>query len=112
MNETPDDALFKRNKKIRVKLSGDGTTIEKRLHVFSFTYTILDEGVKAYSYEGNHPLAIYCEHENYTSLKNALEDIIKEVEELLTITTLEGNTYSIEYFLDGDWRFLATVTGM
>ena len=41
-----------------VKLSGDGTNIGKRLHVVNFTFTMLDEGEKAYSAEGNHVLAI------------------------------------------------------
>ena len=30
--------------KERVKLSGDGTNIGKRLHVINFTFTLLDEG--------------------------------------------------------------------
>lgn len=32
---------------IKVKLTGDGTCIGKRLHVVNFTYTILNEGTHA-----------------------------------------------------------------
>ena len=60
---TPPHMPFKVNRKVRVKLSGDGTSIGKRLHVINFTFTLLDEGEKAHSYEGNHSLAIFREQE-------------------------------------------------
>ena len=47
-----------------MKLSGDGTSIAKCLHVLNFVFTLLDEGEKAYSYEGNHCLAIFKEKED------------------------------------------------
>ena len=70
---TPSDAPFKKDKVVRVKLSGDGTTIGKRLHVTNFTFTVLDEGSKAHSCEGNHSLAIFRDEESYESLQNALQ---------------------------------------
>lgn len=47
------DATFRYNNCLRVKLSGDGTNIGKRLHVVNFTFTLLEEGALAYSAEGN-----------------------------------------------------------
>ena len=44
IQNTPDDADFKRKQTIRIKLSGDGTYTSKRLHVVNFTFTILNEG--------------------------------------------------------------------
>ncbi len=76
----------------------------------NFTYTLLDEGSKAYSYEGNHPLAIFKASESYETLKNALEDITAEVKNLHTIT-INSQTYQVDYYLGGDWKFLALVTG-
>lgn len=76
---TSADAPFKMSKKVQVKLFGDGTRIGKRLHVVNFTFTLLDEGSKAYSFEGNHILAIVKVDEKYDSLKLALEDVIAEV---------------------------------
>ena len=110
VQETPPSVQFKVNSTIRVKLSGDGTTIGKRLHVVNFAYTILDEGDLAHSYEGNHCLAIFCAPENYECLKSALMDIIQEVSSLQFITVC-GQQYSVEYYMGGDWKFLATVTG-
>ena len=44
IKQSPPDAKFKIEKKIRVKLTGDGTNIGKRLHVVNFGFTLLDEG--------------------------------------------------------------------
>ena len=56
---------FLRSKKNRIKLSGDGTCIE-RLHVVCFTF--LEESHTTGSYEGNHVLAVFKTPENYVNL--------------------------------------------
>ena len=96
---------------LRVKLSGDGTNIGKHLHVINFTFTLLEEGTLAHSPEGNHPLAVIRESENYENLLSALEDIRQEVETLHTIE-VDGDIYNITYYLGGDWKFLAICTGI
>lgn len=59
IKRTPNDAQFKNDKRVRVKLSGDSTYIGQHLHVVNFTFIILDEGRKAFSVEGkNYGLAI------------------------------------------------------
>ena len=58
---TPSDADFKVKRNVQVKLSGDGTRIGKHLHVV----TLIDEGMKACTYEGNHVLVIFKEPEYY-----------------------------------------------
>ena len=55
-------------------------------------------------------LAIFKETENYESLRNSLQDIIAEVERLTAIE-LDTTKYSVQYYLGGDWKFLALVTG-
>ena len=104
------DAEFVQRRRLRVKLSGDGTNIGKRLHVINFTFTLLDEG-SGTSSSGNHILAVFKAPESYESLKLALEDIRKEVEDLHSIE-VDGVSYEIEFFLGGDWKFLALVTGI
>lgn len=69
------DAEFISRQLVKVKLTGDGTNIGKRLHVVNFGFTILDEGELAYSAAGNHCIAIFKEPEDYDSLKIALQDI-------------------------------------
>jgi len=97
--------------KIRVKLTGDGTQIGKRLHVVNFGFTLLEEGDLSYSYLGNHCIAIIKEPEKYDSLVLSLADIRTEVESLPNIE-INGIVFNIEYYLGGDWKFLATITGI
>ena len=109
-SSTPD-APFKENKKLNIKLSGDGTKIGIRILVETFNFTILDDEKKsADSFQGTHsPLSNYKE-EKYEHLKDALHDVITDIKELISIE-IEGETYGIEYFLSGDWKLLAIVTG-
>ena len=58
---TPDSS-----RKIRVKLTSDGTNIGK-LHVV-FGFTIPEEGMGAKSAAGNHPLCILRDTEDYEQL--------------------------------------------
>ena len=98
-------------RRVHVKLSGDGTNIGKRLHVVNFTFTLLEEGSHVHSFEGNHTLVIFKEAEKYEQLKLALEDVCKEVEEV-DVITVDGVLYNVNYYLGGDWKFLALVTGI
>lgn len=81
--KSPDADFVK--KKVRVKLTIDGTNIGKRLHVVNFGFTILDEGEPAYSAAGNHCFVIFKEPDTYESLKATLHDIASDVESLVTI---------------------------
>ncbi len=47
-----DNAPFLQDKKLHVKLLGDGTNICKRLHVVSFMFTLLNEVETTASFEG------------------------------------------------------------
>lgn len=58
----------------KVKLSGHGTNIGKRLEVVN-TYTILNEKENARSEKGNSVLAIIKTKETYDNLKETLSDI-------------------------------------
>ena len=94
-----------------MKLSGDGTNIGKRIHVVNISFTVLEEGRNAMSSDGNHTVAILDLQEDYENLKLSLQDIINEVKNLKKIT-VDGHTFTIEWFLGGDWKFLACVVGI
>ena len=96
---------------VQVKLTGDGTYIARSIHVINFAFTLFNEGSLAQSVFGNHPLSIIQIPENYESLVQALSDIVDEASALQSIE-INGNTHSIEYFLGGDMKFLATVCGI
>ena len=80
------------------------------MHVVNFAFTIL-EGDRAHSVAGNHCIAIFKESENYDAMKVCLSDIVKDVKDLEMIQVLD-HSFSLEFYLGGDWKFLAMITGI
>jgi hypothetical protein len=61
--------------------------------------------------KGNYILAVIKTTESYENLRESLADLIDELSKLKEIT-VDGMNYKIEYFLGGDWTFLALVCGL
>ena len=97
--------------RIRVKITGDGTLIARNLNVVNIAFTILEEGRRACSVSGNHTVAILKVPESYETLSAGLEDICEEVKNLESID-INGETYDIEFYIGGDWKFLAMICGL
>ena len=95
---------------IRIKLAGDGTRVGRGLNLINFTFTFVDKEA-AKSVAGNHTLAILKCEEKYFDLAAGLSSIAEEVKTLSHIA-VNGEEYKIEYFLSGDWKFLAVITGL
>ena len=95
--------------KLLIILSGDGTNIARSMHVINFTFTVLNDVPEATT--TNHTLAILKATESYNELRTGLSDLTEEMEEMQQIEH-QGKTIEIEYFLAGDWKFLALVTGI
>jgi len=74
-------------------------------------FTIIEEGARARSVAGNHTIAIMKVSETYDELVKGLQDICQEVKDL-EVVTIDQRVYKITFFLGGDWKFLATVTGL
>ena len=83
---------------IRVKLSGDGTTVEKRMHCVTFSFTLLDEAHSVSLVNGVHPIAIFREPESYESLSLSLENVIQEVAELTSGIEVQGVHYNVRKY--------------
>ena len=96
---------------LKIKVSGDGTRIGKRLQLLNVTYTIINEGNIAMSEKVNYVLAVIKTKDDYTDIRGSLSDLRDEMKKLDSITC-ENRTFQIEYFLGGDWKFLATVCGL
>ena len=104
------DAEFTIPEKIRIKLSGDGTWLGKRIHVVSFSFTLPDFPDAA-SAHGNNLIAIFHGSESYDQVKQSIRDILEEAKMLQTFTFL-GRTLFLEYYLGGDLEFLNMVCGI
>lgn len=96
---------------IKIKLSGDGTNIGKRLTVVNFTFTIPNEKEVAMGEKGNYILAVIKTAETYDNLRDSLADLRMEMSNLQEISA-HNCTYKLEYFLGGDWKFLALICGL
>ena len=75
---------------IKVKLSGDGTNIGKRLKLENVTYTILNEKDAAMNEKGNYVLAIITTTENYDNLKESLADHHEGTQIVCNVSTYQA----------------------
>jgi len=58
-----------------------------------------------------HVLALINTTEDYNNLQEALRDIAEEIKNTTSIT-ISDLTLEVEYFLGGDWKFLAICSGL
>lgn len=91
---------------LRVKLTG-GTQIARGFTVVNFAFALLDDK-EVCSAKGNHTLAILKVSESYDNLAAAIIEEAKDLE----ILTVDNKVYQVQYFLGGDWKFLALVCGI
>ena len=104
--ERSADKEWVKEKRVRIKLTEDGTRIGRKLHVVVFAFTILEEVAKAYGPTENHCIALFKEPEKYDALKLCLQDIIENVSSLKTVT-VGDLVFQVILYLGGDWKFLA-----
>ena len=102
---------LKEDEVIQVKLTGDGTNIGRTFHVINIAFVLLNDLSSVSSPDGNHSLAIFKVSENYDSLRDSLTDIVKEAAGLDSVT-VNGKNHRVEFFLGGDLKVLAIVTGI
>ena len=61
--------------------------------------------------KGNYVLALIKTTETYDNIRESLADLRMEMSNLKEIS-VNNCTYQTEYFLGGDWKFLALVCGL
>lgn len=96
---------------VRVKITGDGTVVSRSLHVVVIAFSLMVDEEIPTSPNGNHAIALINATEDYDNLIEALEDIANEIKTLQSIV-VDGVTFTIEFFLAADWKFLATIVGI
>ena len=105
------DQSFKENKNIRVKLTGDGTSISRSTHCVIIAFSIIREGANPNSPGGNHTVAILNTTEDYDCLAEPLKEITDEIKDVKNIV-IDDIEYTVEWFLGADLKFLALSTGL
>ena len=97
---------------VRVKVTGDGTWVGKRLHIVTFGFTLLEEGAAAKS-SGNHSVCLLKQPEDYHNLALGLEDIRDEINQISSNgISVSGKKFDVHFYLGGDWKFIAAVCGL
>ena len=97
---------------VRVKVTGDGTWVGKRLHIVTFGFTLLEEGVVAKS-SGNHSVCLLKQPEYYHNLALGLKDIRDEINQISSDgITVSTKKFNVLFYLGGDWKFIAAVCGL
>ena len=97
---------------IRVKITGDGTCVSRSVHLVVIAFSLIDfNNENPSSPYGCHVIALINATENYENLQESLTDIADELRHLNSIN-VDGKEFTVQFYLGGDWKFLALVTGI
>ena len=101
---------FPKNKKLRIKLSGDGSRVAN-CTLFNFSFCLMDFA-KCTTASGSYSLGIFeVEKENYNQLKECLKEVVENLRPFQYLDIV-GERFIVEWFLGGDLKFLSTVLGL
>ena len=75
------DQFFKYNKNIRIKLTGNGTSISHSMHCVVIAFSIIREGTNPNSPGGNHTVAILNTTEDHDYLAESLKEVTGEIKD-------------------------------
>jgi hypothetical protein len=105
------------NKIIILKLAGDSTNIYRGNKTLVISFSIINE-MRCKSASGTYIVGIFCvDYENFDEVHKCLQ-IIKQDYYSLTQIEIQSknknimNSYRIEKFLGGDWKYLAIILGI
>ena len=99
-------------KTLHIKLGADGTNIGRNLKLLNFTFTIINEGAKAKTANGNYTIGIFeIENENYDALVKCFKEIIKEFRQIEYLT-LDDKRINLIFYFAADWKMLAQSLGL
>ncbi|KAJ8018713.1 hypothetical protein HOLleu_43148 [Holothuria leucospilota] len=95
---------------VRIKITGDGTTIGKRIHITNIAFSIIGEPSCTGS-SGSYLLAIVRVPEKQASLADALSSLISEINSIDSVSAGEESV-RVQLYLAGDLKFLNQMMGV
>ncbi|RNA32675.1 hypothetical protein BpHYR1_027990 [Brachionus plicatilis] len=99
-------------KTLHIKLGADGTNIGRNLKLLNFTFTIINEGAKAKTANGNYTIGIFeIESENYEALIKCFKEITAELRQIEHLT-LNNKRVNLVFYFAADWKMLAQSLGL
>ena len=103
-----------RDRKIQIKLSGDGAQMSRSTNFMMFSFALLQLDESVMSSKSNRTIAIVNGPEKYETMKTSLSNFFDEVNELIRQKTLsiDGEDIQLDFFLGGDMKFLLMIMGL
>lgn len=89
---------------VKIKITGDGTTISKIIHITTIAFSIIGEPPCTGS-SGSYLLAIVRVPEKQASLADALSSLISEINSIDSVSAGEESV-RVQLYLVGDLKFL------
>ena len=96
---------------VKVKITGDGTSISRSVHLIVITFVVIQDQVIANSPSDHNTITLINTTENYENLAESVEDIVSEMK-CLDTSKVGDYTYSMCFFLGADMKFLALCVGI
>lgn len=95
---------------VKIKITGDGTTISKIIHITTIAFSIIGEPPCTGS-SGSYLLAIVRVPEKQASLADALSSLISEINSIDSVSAGEESV-RVQLYLAGDLKFLNQMMGV
>jgi hypothetical protein len=97
---------------IHLRISGDGRNVGRKVKHVMITVALLDDPTKLFESNYHYTTILFPGTENYSTLKIAANNFIKELQELSNAGMVINNTHwNFELFFSSDWKFLAICLG-
>ena len=80
------DQSFKQCQNIRVKITGDGTSISCTMHCVVIAFSVIRNSANPNSPGGNHTVGILNTLEDYDCLAESLQEVTDEIKDIKSIT--------------------------
>ena len=85
---------------VKVKITGDGTSISRSVHLIAIAFVVIQDQVIANSPSDHNTIALINTTENYENLAESVEDIVSEMK-CLDILKVGDYTYSMCFSRSG-----------
>jgi hypothetical protein len=112
LNEnTVNDLKNIENKTIIIKFCGDGTNVGRRLNVFNFSFSIINQVSTCKTSLGHYCLGLHDIKENYENISSALKEVFSQVDEIEEIE-INKEVNKIRKILACDLKSLSLINGI
>ncbi|RIB28771.1 hypothetical protein C2G38_2028273 [Gigaspora rosea] len=97
---------------LRIRLSGDGRNVGRKIKHVMVTFTLLNNLLNHYEPDYHYTLILYPGIESYESLKLATKLLIKDLNDIKTgFIDYQGRKWNVELYFSADWKFMAMCLG-